>query len=190
MAHVLHDGHHRDDDRDCSDSTGRHDRTGRSDCTGRHDRTGRSDCTGRSDRTDCTGDVSGISDEDRRHRRRRRRRRERQIPVGTISIDCSPVSFRTPGQARNVVSCPFTVTEMVTEVQTTVIETPIGNGCVLRSPVTQAVQVPVTTTVNCPGVLIPIPQIVCPANVLCAEEQICPPTVAANTNRKKGCGCR
>ncbi|HYF80657.1 MAG TPA: hypothetical protein VD973_26405 [Symbiobacteriaceae bacterium] len=165
MAHVLHDGHHRDDDRDCSDRTGRGDRT---------------------------GDVAGVSDEDRRDRRRRRRRRERLIPVGTISIDCSPVSFRTPGQARNVLSCPFTVTELVTEVQTTFVETPTDFGCVLVTPVTQTVQVPVTTTVNCPGVLVPIPQIICPENVLGVQEDCpCPTTVAATTPRHhKRCGCR
>lgn len=166
MAHVLHDGHHHRDDRDCSD------------------RTGRTDCS------DSTGDVAGIRDEDRRDRRRRRRRRERLIPVGTISIDCSPVSFQTPGQARNVVTCPQTVTEFVTEVQTIIVETPTDFGCVVRTPVTTTVQVPVTTTVNCPGILVPIPQIVCPENVLCAEEQNCPATVAANTHRKRGCGCR
>lgn len=159
MAHVLHDGHHRDD-RDCSDTTGR------------------------------TDDVAGISDEDRRDRRRRRRRRERLIPVGTISIDCSPVSFQTPGQVRNVVTCPFTVTETITETRTTFVETPTDFGCVLVTPVTETVQIPVTTTVNCPPVLVPIPRIVCPESVLCAEEQQCPATVAAETKHRKRCGCR
>jgi len=53
----------------------------------------------------CSGhDHSGHRDDRDDHRDHRRRRR--LIPIGTVTVDCTPVTFRTPGQAVNVVSCP------------------------------------------------------------------------------------
>lgn len=77
-----------EDDRDCGCS-GR-DRSGHG-----HDRHDRHD---RHDWDDWDGDWG--------RGRRRRRRRRRLIPIGSVTVDCTPVSFRTPGQAINVVSCP------------------------------------------------------------------------------------
>ncbi|MEW8978310.1 MAG: hypothetical protein AB2385_07880 [Symbiobacterium sp.] len=37
---------------------------------------------------------------------RDRKRRRRLIPIGDVTVDCTPVTFRTPGQAFNLVSCP------------------------------------------------------------------------------------
>jgi hypothetical protein len=110
--------------------------------------------------------------------------------VGTIEIDCSPVSFRTPGQARNIVTCPVTTTMNTMVTETTIVQMPTDFGCFTCVPVTQTVTVPVTTTVNMAPTLVPVPRLICPENVLCAEEQSCPSTVAANTNRhKRRCGC-
>jgi hypothetical protein len=33
-----------------------------------------------------------------------RRKRRREIPVGRITLDCTPSTFETPGQVRNVIS--------------------------------------------------------------------------------------
>lgn len=165
MARLLHDDchDHGDDFRD--------DTTGRSDCsdgTG-HDRTG-----------DCSGHDHHHGDHcdhgDHRGRRRRRRRRDRLIPVGNISIDCRPVTFRTPGQARNVLSCASTQTLTVPVTRTVNVQVPTDFGCFLCVPVTETFQVPVETTVNVPPTLVPIPKLVCP-----------PGGVVAGVTRSCGC---
>ncbi|HWI66392.1 MAG TPA: hypothetical protein VNT75_31565 [Symbiobacteriaceae bacterium] len=157
MAHVLHtDGHHQDDSgNDWKDSTGRS--------------------------GDCTGDDS--SDCRKRRRRRRHHCRNRLIPVGNISIDCSPATFRTPGQARNVVSCAVSQTFNVPVTRTVFVQQPTDFGCFICTPMTETVQVPITATVNMPPVLVPVPRIVCPENV--TSPVACPTTV----NVKSGCGC-
>lgn len=157
MAHVLHDGHHQED--------------------AERDFGGKGDHDG-----DCTGNAAA----EQRNRRRRRRRRERLIDVGNISIDCTPVSFRTPGQALSVVSCAVSQTLMVPVTRTVNVQQPTDFGCMICTPVTETVQVPVTATVNMPPVLVPVPRVVCPENVLCS--QVCAPAeVQAAT---KPCGCR
>ncbi|MBP2018390.1 hypothetical protein J2Z79_001798 [Symbiobacterium terraclitae] len=45
-------------------------------------------------------DDCGCHDHDRHHRRRR------AIPIGEVTVDCTPVTFRTKGQAFNLVTCP------------------------------------------------------------------------------------
>lgn len=50
---------------------------------------------------DLHGHHEHHGDHDDRHHRRRR-----LIPIGNVTVDCNPVTFRTPGQAVNVVSCP------------------------------------------------------------------------------------
>jgi len=52
--------------------------------------------SGREEHRDCG--CGG--DHDRHHHRRR------EIPIGDITVDCTPVTFRTPGQAFNLVTCP------------------------------------------------------------------------------------
>ncbi|HYF93117.1 MAG TPA: hypothetical protein VD969_12870 [Symbiobacteriaceae bacterium] len=163
MAHVLHTDSHHDDEgeRDWSGSD-----TG--DCTG-------SDIS-RSD--DSSGDASDC----KRRRRRRHRCRHHLIPIGNISIDCTPVTFRTPGQAFNLVSCAVSQTLAVPVTRTAFVQEPTDFGCFICTPVTETVTVPVTATVNVPPTLVPIPRIVCPENVLCP--QVCPTTV-----KVKSCGC-
>lgn len=91
------------DDCDC-DHDRRHDHRGRRDP---HDCHG---CDGHRDLDDMSGGLSGDCDCDHDRRdgrdRRHRRRRRRAIRVGRVTVDCTPVTFRTPGQAVNVVSCP------------------------------------------------------------------------------------
>lgn len=86
----------------------------------------------------------------------------RPIRIGNVTVDCTPVTFRTPGQAMNIVSCPVSETVMVPINQTTNVQVPLGNGCVANFPVTQQVAMPVVTTVNLPPVQTPVPTIVCP----------------------------
>lgn len=171
MARLLHDDCH-DHDRDrhdlCDDF--RDDSTGRSDCsdgTG-HDHTG--DCSGHDHHG---GHCDHDHHDDRRGRRRRRRRRDKLIPVGNISIDCRPVTFRTPGQARNVLSCASTQTVTVPVTRTVNVQVPTDFGCFLCVPVTETFQVPVETTVNVPPTLVPIPRIVCPPGVVSGISRPC-----------------
>jgi len=92
----------------------------------------------------------------------RRPRRRRAIRVGEVSVDCTPVSFRTPGQAMNVVSCPVTQVVNTPVTQSRNVQVPTGiPGCVLNFPTTETVIVPVATTVNLPPVLTPVPFISC-----------------------------
>lgn len=105
--------------------------------------------------TDCSADMSGCSD----HKRVRPRR---PITVGRITVDCTPVTFRTPGQAMNVLSCPVTEVLPVPVTRTVNVQVPIGFGCFLSLPITETVTVPVETTVNLPPVLTPAPVIFCP----------------------------
>jgi hypothetical protein len=56
---------------------------------------GRSDCDcGRRKRCDCTCEIG-----------RKAKKREREIRVGRISIDCTPVRFETETEVETVVSC-------------------------------------------------------------------------------------
>lgn len=106
----------------------------------------------RSDWDDCSG-----SD---RHGRRKRR----EIPIGNVSVDCTPVSFRTPGQAVNIVSCPVSEVVKVPVTRQVNVQLPLGIGdCVLNVPLTEQVQVPVFTTVNLPPLQIPHPSLICPS---------------------------
>ena len=189
MAHVLHtDGHHQDD---CGhDGHDRGDRSGdfrdhdRSDCSGNHRGHDRSDCSGNHrghDRSDCSDKCDDSSDR-RRRRRRRRRHDDCLIPVGNISIDCSAVSFRTPGQARNVVTCAVSQTFNVPVTRTVLVQQPTDFGCFVCTPMTETVEVPVTATVNMPPVLVPVPRIVCPENVLSPSACVAPVNV-------RSCGC-
>lgn len=100
---------------------------------------------------DCGCDHSG----DDRDDWERRRRRRRAIPIGNVSVDCTPVSFRTPGQAINVVSCPVSQVLPVPVTQTVNVNVPLPNGCVATVPQTQRVTVPVVATVNTPPVQTP-----------------------------------
>jgi hypothetical protein len=169
MARLLHDDCHKVEDL-CEDL--RDDSSG---CDGR-DR-----CCPDRDHMDCdhSGHDSdsdcdcGCEESRMRERRRRRRRRERDlIPVGTISVDCTPVSFSTGGQVRNVVSCSVSETVEVPICQTSFVPTPGPLGCTTFQPVTQTVQVPVVTTVNVPPVLVPVPRVVCPPTV-CEAVRAC-----------------
>jgi hypothetical protein len=105
--------------------------------------------------TDCSADQSGCHD----HKKIRPRP---PIRVGRITVDCTPVTFRTPGQAVNVLSCPVTEVLSVPVTRTVNVQVPIGFGCFLCLPITETVTVPVETTVNLPPVLTPAPVIVCP----------------------------
>lgn len=98
------------------------------------------------------------------------------IPVGCIEVDCTPVSFATRGQARNIVSCPVSQPISVPVTETTFVQTPGPFGCTICQPVTQTVNVDCVATVNMPPTLVPIPQL------------ICPPVAAVETVRN--CGCR
>jgi hypothetical protein len=100
---------------------------------------------------------------------------ENLIPIGCIEVDCTPVSFSTRGQARNIVSCPVSTPISVPVTETTFVETPGPFGCVIRQPVTQTVNVDCVATVNMPPTLVPIPQL------------ICPPVAAAAATRPCGC---
>lgn len=156
MAHVLHtDGHHHDDaERDCSDGSGR------------------------------SGSFTGHDDSfDHRRRRRRHRFHDCLISVGNISIDCSAVSFRTPGQASNVVSCAVSQTLTVPVTRTVIVQEPTDFGCSVCTPMTETVEVPVTATVNMPPVLVPVPRIVCP-------ESVAGPLVSTSPVNVRSCGCR
>lgn len=89
--------------------------------------------------------------------RSRRRRRHRSIRIGNVSVDCTPVTFRTPGQAVNIVSCPVTEVLSVPVSREVNVQVPLPNGRVVNWPITEQVMVPVTTTVNVPPLQIPYP---------------------------------
>lgn len=91
-----------------------------------------------------------------------RHHHHRLIPIGRIDVDCRPVTFETPGQARNVLSCAVNQVISVPITQTTMVQVPDGTGCFMCIPFTQTVNMPVLTTVNIPPVLTPIPERVCP----------------------------
>lgn len=63
------------------------------------------------------------------HHHHRGHRRRRLIPIGNVTVDCTPVTFRTPGQAVNVVSCPVSWiipgTGCVATIHTPPIQTPV-----------------------------------------------------------------
>ena len=94
---------------------------------------------------------------------RKPRRRRQLIPVGGVSVDCTPVTFETPGQARAVLSCPVDEVVNVPVTQTRVVQVPTGfGGCFFCVPITETINVPVQTTVNLPPILTPVPRLVCP----------------------------
>jgi hypothetical protein len=115
-------------------------------------------------------DASGTCDHGHRHSHHRRHhhecdhhRRNKLIPVGNITIDCTPVSFHTPGQARNIVSCAVDQIVNVPITRSVNVQTPIPGCpcCFVCETRTETVMVPVMTTVNVPAVLTPVPRIVC-----------------------------
>ncbi|MFZ5828205.1 MAG: hypothetical protein ACOY94_28190 [Bacillota bacterium] len=91
------------------------------------------------------------------------KKRRKAIPVGEVTVDCTPVTFRTKGQAINIVSCPVSQVLNVPVTRQVNVQVPLGiGGCVLNVPLTERVQVPVVTTVNLPPVQTPVPTVVCP----------------------------
>lgn len=131
-------------------------------CGRRH---GHCDCQhsqGWDDRSGCCGDSGSDSGWDGHDGNRRKRK---AIRVGNVSVDCTPVTFRTPGQAINVVSCPVSQVVNVPVTQTTNVQVPLPNGCIVNIPQTSQVQVPVVTTVNVPPVQTPAPTFFCPPGV-------------------------
>ncbi len=89
-------------------------------------------------------------------------RKRKAIRIGAVTVDCTPVSFRTPGQAMNIVSCPVTEVINTPITRTRIVQQPSGiPGCVLQTPVTETVIVPVTTTVNVPPTITAAPTLVC-----------------------------
>lgn len=105
-------------------------------------------------------DCDRDHDDDDRDRRRRRRRR--LIPIGRVSVDCTPVSFETPGQARTVLSCPVSKPVSVPVTRTVNVQIPIAFGCSLSVPITKTVALPCLATVNLPPTLVPFPRLSCP----------------------------
>jgi hypothetical protein len=87
---------------------------------------------------------------------------EQLIPVGNIFVDCTPVTFKSPGMVRSIISCVVDEVVVVPVTRTVIVETPVGNGCVVATPIVTTIPVPVLTTVNVPCVLTPIPKIICP----------------------------
>lgn len=160
MARLLHD-----DGDLCRDLRGGHRRCD-SDMSGgmSGNVSGTTDCSGSSGSSDSSGSSGSSGSTGCRHDRRRRH--ERLIRIGNVSIDCTPVRFATPCQAKNIVSCAVRQTVTVPVTQTTLVQTPGPDGCITCTPVTRTVQMPVSTTVNVPPVLVPVPRIVCPPNVL------------------------
>jgi hypothetical protein len=65
------------------------------------ERLDRDDRTGGEDNCGCS---EGAPDPQEHHRHFMERRRRRAIWIGNVSVDCTPVTFRTPGQAVNIVS--------------------------------------------------------------------------------------
>jgi hypothetical protein len=175
MARLLHDdGSHDDLCEDLRDESGSCSATSGSDSchSGSGGHSGSDSCRSGSHRCDDSSD--GDRHHHRRHRRHRNCHHHRLIPVGNVSVDCTPVTFRTPGQAMNVVSCSVSQTVTVPITQTQNVQVPTNFGCFVCVPVTQTVQVPVTTTVNVPPVLVPVPRVVCPPNAaLCQAVESC-----------------
>jgi len=89
------------------------------------------------------------------------------IPVGNITVDCRPVTFETPGQARNVLSCPVDRLVLVPVTQTVHVPIPTFFGCVLHVPVTKTSKVPVVCQSHLPPVKTPAPQLTCPFPTVC-----------------------
>lgn len=89
----------------------------------------------RSDFGSGSSGFSGCSDRDFRP--------WRLIPIGEVIVDCTPLTFRTPRQARTILSCPVATTA-IQEVVT----------CINGVPVVQSVQVP--ATIGVPPTLVPI----------------------------------
>lgn len=108
-------------------------------------------CADLAPESDCGCGDSGNDFDDWGHRRRRRR----AIPVGNVSVDTTPVTFRTPGQAINVVTCPVSRVLPVPVERTVDVRVPLPNGCIATIPTTQRVIVPVVATVNTPPVQTP-----------------------------------
>jgi hypothetical protein len=100
--------------------------------------------------------CADLEDDCKSHDHHHEHHHHKLIPVGRISLDCTPVTFKTPGQAFNVVSCPVSEVVTVPVTQTVIRQVPIGFGCVANVPVTETVQTPVTTTVNLPPILRPV----------------------------------
>lgn len=88
--------------------------------------------------------------------------RKKRIPIGCVEVDCTPVIFETPGQARNIVSCPVSQPISVPVTRTVNVQVPVGLGCVVNIPVTETVQVPCTASFNLPPTLSPAPSLQCP----------------------------
>lgn len=84
-----------------------------------------------------------------------RRHRRRAIPVGNITVDCRPVTFRTPGQAMNIVSCPVSRTVLQTVTQQVNCRFTLPNGQIGCIPLTQTVQVPCVETIQTPPLQTP-----------------------------------
>jgi len=112
------------------------------------------------------------------HHHHHHHRRHRQVPVNRVTVDCTPVTFRTPGQAKNVLSCPVSQLSLCTTTQVVETQIPLPNGCVLNTPVAQTVQFPAICTVNTPPTLVPVPIITCPTTSL-----------PIGTNPVVPCGC-
>lgn len=100
---------------------------------------------------------------------------ENLIPVGNICVDCTPVTFETPGQVRSVVSCGVDQVVVVPVTRTRTVQVPLANGCVACVPVVETIPVPVLTTVHVPGVLVPVPTILCPPGAISPAQTVaCP----------------
>lgn len=124
-----------EDDRDCGCGghgwNGRHDQDGGDRWDGdhghgHHDHRGDHDHHGHHDHHDHHHNHHGGHDG---HHHRHRRRQRRLIPIGSVTVDCTPVTFRTPGQAINVVSCPVSWiipgTRCIATIHTPPVQTPV-----------------------------------------------------------------
>ncbi|MGE5674690.1 MAG: hypothetical protein ACM3XM_12610 [Mycobacterium leprae] len=87
------------------------------------------------------------------------------IPINRVTIDTTPVTFHTAGQARNIVSCPVSETVFRTFRETVIVPVPTTSGCTLCVPCTTETTVPCTATRNLPGILTPIPVLSCPSGI-------------------------
>jgi len=87
------------------------------------------------------------------HCGRHHKRRRKLIPVGRITVDCTPVTFKTPGQARNIVSCP--VKQVVFKPVVSTVHVTVPKISFVDVPVTQVSKVPVLAEVNKPPIVTP-----------------------------------
>lgn len=131
---------------------------------------------------ECTGKVEKPA-------KKRPVRRLRPIPIANVTVDCTPVSFRTPGQVINVVSCPVTEVIPVPITRTVDVNLPVGLGCFLSIPFTETVTVPVLATVNVPPLLIPAPVLVCPPLLFGAPGLLGGVGTGLIGGQAGGCGC-